>query len=163
MTTCLQQQRPPTSSLTPSDPAESAILTAAQRVDNPVLSLGGEDYALGAAPLLKQSSSPGSVVVVLPLPHGMSELMSRLRTETDDSYALMRQRRSVRTTYMILLLMMTSLALFVSSWLALFLSKQITKPVEALADAMAAIAAGSYSHRVGHRGDRRARRPGPLL
>jgi hypothetical protein len=44
--------------------------------------------------------------------------------------------------------MMTSLALFASSWLALHLSKQVTKPVEALADAMEAIAAGDYAHRV---------------
>ncbi len=49
---------------------------------------------------------------------------------------------------MILLMMMTSLALFAASWLALHLSKQVTKPVEALADAMAAIAAGNYGHRV---------------
>jgi two-component system nitrogen regulation sensor histidine kinase NtrY len=50
---------------------------------------------------------------------------------------------------MLLLLMMTSLALFACSWLALHLSKQVTKPVEALADAMEAIAAGDYAHRVG--------------
>src|SRR5262249_53546434 len=35
-----------------------------------------------------------------------------------------------------------------SVWLALFLSKQITRPVEALADAMDEIAAGKYEHRV---------------
>jgi hypothetical protein len=49
---------------------------------------------------------------------------------------------------MLLLLMMTSLALFASCWLALHLSKQVTKPVEALADAMEAIASGDYAHRV---------------
>jgi two-component system nitrogen regulation sensor histidine kinase NtrY len=43
---------------------------------------------------------------------------------------------------------MTSLALFASCWLALHLSKQVTKPVEALADAMEAIAQGDYGHRV---------------
>jgi len=44
--------------------------------------------------------------------------------------------------------MMTILALFASSWLALHISKQVTKPVEALGDAMEAIAAGDYAHRV---------------
>ncbi len=38
---------------------------------------------------------------------------------------------------------------FSSVWLALFLSKQITRPVEALADAMDEIADGKYKHRVG--------------
>ena len=37
---------------------------------------------------------------------------------------------------------------FSSVWLALFLSKQITRPVEALAEAMDEIAAGKYDHRV---------------
>src|SRR5437899_3374615 len=49
---------------------------------------------------------------------------------------------------MLLLLMMTSRALFASCWLALHLSKQVTKPVGALADAMEAIASGDYAHRV---------------
>ena len=72
-----------------------------------------------------------------------------MRRAADDYWTLYSARRTIRTTYMILLLMMTSLALFASSWLALYLSKQVTKPVESLADAMAAIAAGDYGHRVG--------------
>ncbi len=67
------------------------------------------------------------------------------RTRTAKLYS---ERRQIRDLYMLLLLMMTSLALFASSWLALHLSKQVTKPVEALADAMEAIASGDYGHRV---------------
>jgi hypothetical protein len=55
----------------------------------------------------------------------------------------------VRNLYMLMLLLMTTLALFACSWLALNLSKQVTRPVESLADAMQAIAAGDYAHRVG--------------
>ena len=130
------------------DPAQSAILAASERGDNPVLTLAGADFALANSALVHPGSGPGSVVVAIPLPPGMNETMARLRSETDEYYALMRQRRSVRNTYVILLCMMTSLALFVASWLALYLSKQVTKPVEALADAMASIAAGSYSRRI---------------
>ncbi len=139
----------PGESFDTNDPAESTILAAAQRGDDPVLTLNGGDYALATSALVHPGSEPGAVVVAIPLPQGVSETMARLRTETDEYYALMRQRRVVRTTYLLLLLMMTSLALFVSSWLALYLSKQVTKPVEALADAMASIAAGNYSFRVG--------------
>ncbi len=137
----------PGEAIDPTDPSQSAILAAAQRGDNPVLTLAGADYALASSPVAK---SPGATVVVaLPLPRDMSATMTRLRAETDDYWALLRQRRSVRSTYILLLLMMTSLALFVSIWLALYLSRQVTKPVEALADAMALIAAGNYSHRIG--------------
>jgi PAS domain S-box-containing protein len=47
-----------------------------------------------------------------------------------------------------MLLLITVFIFFSSVWLALFLSKQITRPVEALGDAMDEIAAGKYGHRV---------------
>ena len=126
------------------DPTDVAILAAAQRNDEPVFSLGSTDYALGAT-TVKQGYT---VVVGLPMPFGMTATMMHLRKEADAYWMLHSERRQIRDLYMLLLLMMTSLALFASSWLALHLSKQVTKPVEALADAMEAIAAGDYAHRV---------------
>jgi nitrogen fixation/metabolism regulation signal transduction histidine kinase len=123
---------------------EEAILLAARRSDTPIFSIEDTDYALGTA-----TAKRGVVVVVgLPMPHGMAETMGNLRAAADTYWTLFRSRRQLRNLYMLLLLMMTSLALFSSSWLALHLSKQVTKPVEALADAMDAIAAGDYGHRV---------------
>ena len=125
-------------------PLDGAILAAARRSDQPMFSLGQTDFALGTA-VLKDG---GTVVVGLPMPYGMSATMERLRKAADDYWRLFRSRRLIRNTYMWLLMMMTSLALFATSWLALHLSKQVTQPVEALADAMEAIAAGDYAHRV---------------
>jgi two-component system nitrogen regulation sensor histidine kinase NtrY len=126
-------------------PVDGAILTAAQRSDEPMFTLANTDYALGTSVL----KNGGSVVVGLPMPYGMSATVMRLRKSADDYWKLFRSRRLIRNTYMWLLLMMTSLALFATSWLALHLSKQVTKPVESLADAMEKIAAGDYAHRVG--------------
>ena len=60
---------------------------------------------------------------------------------------------SVRATefapfFFLFLLLLTVFDFFFSVWLALFLSKQITRPVEALADAMNEIAKGGYERRV---------------
>jgi hypothetical protein len=126
-------------------PTDVAILTLAQRNDQPVFSLGDKDYALGTA-ALKQG---GTVVVGLPMPYGIAATMTRLHNATDLYWSVYRSRRQVRNLYMMLLLLMTTLALFACSWLALNLSKQVTRPVESLADAMQAIAAGDYAHRVG--------------
>jgi two-component system, NtrC family, nitrogen regulation sensor histidine kinase NtrY len=123
---------------------DATILAASQRNDLPAFSIGDTDYALGTAAL----PQGGTVVVGLPMPYGMTATMARFRKAVDDYWAAYRQRRQVRNLYMLLLLMMTGLALFACSWLALHLSKQVTKPVEALADAMEAIAAGDYGHRV---------------
>lgn len=122
----------------------AAILAVAERGDGPVFSVGSTDYALGTA-TLKQG---GTVVVGLPMPFGMTATMARLRKAADAYWVLYSERRQIRDLYMLLLLMMTSLSLFASSWLALHLSKQVTKPVEELADAMEAIVSGNYSHRV---------------
>ncbi len=126
------------------DPTDAAILSAAQRSDQPVFSLGTTDYALGATTL----KGGNTVVVGLPMPFGMAATMANLRKNAEAYWVLYSERRQIRDLYMLLLLMMTSLALFASCWLALHLSKQVTKPVEALADAMEAIASGDYAHRV---------------
>jgi two-component system, NtrC family, nitrogen regulation sensor histidine kinase NtrY len=128
----------------PTDPTDAAILATAQRNDQPVFSLGATDYALGTAALQQGNT----VVVGLPMPFGMAATMTRLQKRAEAYSVLYSERRQIRDLYMLLLLMMTSLALFASCWLALHLSKQVTKPVEALADAMEAIASGDYAHRV---------------
>jgi nitrogen fixation/metabolism regulation signal transduction histidine kinase len=78
----------------------------------------------------------------------MSGTVARFQTAIDSYWNAYRQRREVRTLYLRLLLVMTGLALFACCWLALHLAKQVTRPVESLADAMQAIAEGNYSHRV---------------
>jgi nitrogen fixation/metabolism regulation signal transduction histidine kinase len=126
-------------------PTEQAILQAAQRTDAPLYSLAGTDYTLATAPL----APDGLVVTGLPIPAGISATSLRLRREAEAYRVLYSERREVRNLYMALLLLITALALFACCWLALNLSKQVTRPVESLADAMEAIAAGDYAHRVG--------------
>jgi two-component system nitrogen regulation sensor histidine kinase NtrY len=121
-----------------------AILETAERSDGPILTIGQKDYALGRAPV----KGGATVVAALPLPEGLAHTMARMRLSTDAYWKLFRGRRELRNLYLILLAMMTCLALFASSWLALHLSKQVTKPVESLADAMQAVAAGDYARRV---------------
>jgi two-component system, NtrC family, nitrogen regulation sensor histidine kinase NtrY len=134
----------PTTHTPRTDPTDAAILTAAQRSDAPIFSLGQTDYALAATTV----QHGNTVVVGLPMPFGMAATMAHLRKEADAYWVLFRERRQIRSLYMSLLLMMTILALFASSWLALHIAKQVTRPVEALGDAMEAIAAGDYARRV---------------
>ncbi len=122
-----------------------AALQGAENADGPMLSLGsGNDFALGAA-----SFDDGGVVVVgLPLPTGLSGTVNSITAGAQEYWTVYRERRTVRSTFLLLLTLVTTLTFFASSWLALFLSKQITRPVEALADAMNAIAGGDYRQRI---------------
>ena len=126
-------------------PTEQAILQAAHRTDDSLYSIGTTDYTLGTAGL----QSGGLVVTGVPIPPGLSATSVRLRRSAEAYWTLYRERRQIRSLYTGFLLLTTGLALFSCSWLALNLSKQVTRPVESLADAMEAIAAGDYAHRVG--------------
>jgi two-component system, NtrC family, nitrogen regulation sensor histidine kinase NtrY len=122
----------------------ATVLRAAQRSDVPMLVTGKDEYVLGAA----GTGDGGVVVAGLPLPAGLSATVQDIRSGARDYQILYRARRRIRTTYLLLMFLLTTLVFFASSWLALFLSKQVTRPVEALADAMDAVAAGHYAHRV---------------
>ena len=139
------EPRPTAASTALKGPTEQAILQAVQRTDEPFYSLSGTDYTLASAPL----PNGDLIVAGIPIPAGISATSLRLRKSADKYWILYRERKEVRSLYTGFLLLTTALALFACCWLALNLSKQVTRPIESLADAMEAIAAGDYAHRVG--------------
>ena len=127
-----------------SQPLEDVALEASRRSDEPILAIRNSEYITAASPV----AGDYTIVVGLPLPAGFSKTVFGLRRGALDYWTLFRSRNRVRGQYLLIILLLTVLVFFISSWLALFLSKRITRPVEALADAMGAIAAGEYSHRI---------------
>ena len=125
-------------------PLSQNLLTLAQRTDEPVIRIAGQEYALG----MSVTASGKSVVAALPMPQGLSQTTTRIRAGAEEYWRLFRSRNQVRTVFFLMLLLITVFVFFSSVWVALFLSKQITRPVEALAEAMDEIAAGKYDHRV---------------
>ncbi len=125
-------------------PIELMAAQAIRRTDQPTVSVGGADYIVGAA----WAKPNFRVVAAMPLPEGMTAHITQLDSASQQYWTLFRLRHQIRRSYMLLMLMITGLALFIASWLALHLSKQVTRPVEALADAMAAVALGNYDQRV---------------
>ena len=125
-------------------PLSAGLLLAAERNDNSVVDVAGQENALGMA----VTPSGKIVIAVLPMPNGLNATIARIRSGADEYLQLYRSRRVIRTTLSLTLLLVTVFVFFSSVWLAVFLSKQITRPVEALADAMDAISAGKYEQRV---------------
>ena len=125
-------------------PLSANLLSSAQRGDEAMVKVAGQEYALG----MSATASGKVVVVALPMPQGLSQTAVRIRAGADAYWKLFRSRNQIRTIFFLMLLVITVFVFFSSVWLALFLSKQITRPVEALGDAMEQIAAGKYDHRV---------------
>lgn len=106
--------------------------------------LNGKEYMLASAPV----GADGRVVVAVPLPATFSTKLKELEDSQRKYLELSRQRKLVRATYMGLLLLLTVLVLFAATWLAIFLSKLVTRPVAALAEATQELSRGRLDYRV---------------
>jgi PAS domain S-box-containing protein len=104
----------------------------------------GTEYVLGSASVSEQ----GEILVAMPLPKNFQETQAQLEANQRRYLELARERRQVRLTYMVILMALTGLVLFVSMWLALYLSRFVTRPVVALAEATQEISRGNLNHRV---------------
>jgi two-component system, NtrC family, nitrogen regulation sensor histidine kinase NtrY len=102
------------------------------------------DYTLGSAPV----EADGLILVALPLPAEFSQTVKQVEASQKRYFDLAHDRRKVRANYMGLLLLLTLAVLFVTTWLALFLSKLVTRPLSALAEATQEISRGRLDYRV---------------
>jgi two-component system nitrogen regulation sensor histidine kinase NtrY len=102
------------------------------------------DYTLGSAAV----AGGGSILVAIPLPREFAQTAHQIEASQQRYFQLSRERRQVRQQYMLLLLLLTVIVLFVTTWLALFLAKLVTRPLAALAEATEAISRGRLDYRV---------------
>jgi hypothetical protein len=125
-------------------PLSADLLSSARLKADTVLRIADREFALG----MSATASGKVVVVALPMPEGLSQTAMRIHSGSATYWELFHRRNQIRTMFFEALLLITVLCLFSSVWMARFLSNQITRPVEALAVAMAEIATGKYDHRV---------------
>src|SRR6266851_212488 len=105
-------------------------------------------------------STTGVVVARVPMSGG-GELRLSVRPEVDlqraqDDIArymneynqLAAQKRNIRTLYLLFLLAIALFILFVATWIALLLARQISSPISALLVAASEVRRGNLSHRV---------------
>jgi two-component system nitrogen regulation sensor histidine kinase NtrY len=102
------------------------------------------DYMLGAVTV----GDRGLILVGMPLPQKFSETVRQSEVSEKRYLELSRSRKTLRRTYMGMLLLLTVMVLFATTWLALFLSKLVTRPVAALAEATQEISRGRLDYRV---------------
>ncbi len=118
-------------------------LPQALRGEHPHFQWNQTDYIVGAAPVGK-----GAIIVAMPLPEKFAETERQIQESQQRYIELARQRKLVRRTYIGFLSLLTVLVLFASTWLALFLSKLVNRPVAALAAGTEAISKGQLDYRV---------------
>ncbi|HZT74023.1 MAG TPA: ATP-binding protein [Terriglobales bacterium] len=115
--------------------------------------LGGEVQLGATTYLLAGASVAGAppesrVYVGMPVPAPLAARVARLSADYRTYEQLGRERRALRNLYTEYLALLTLAILFAATWFALFLSKLVVVPIQALAQATEEIARGNLGHRI---------------
>lgn len=108
-----------------------------------VWKVNGELYLAGSAPLKE-----GTLYVARHLPSDFAERYADIETQTDTYRRQKQFIRAYKRELLGMLALITLLLLFTTTWVALFLSKQVTVPIQALAEATREISRGNFDHHI---------------
>lgn len=89
-----------------------------------------------------------TAVVVRRLPSDVASVVQEMQSEIGKYDELSRAKKIVRVNYLLALGLLTLLILFAATWFALFLSKQVTVPIQALAEGTHQVSQGNLGFQV---------------
>lgn len=95
----------------------------------------------------------GAVVAVRRLPLNIQVMANQIQHEALRYDELSHEKKALKRMYLSILGLITLLILFAATWLAMFFSKQVTVPVQALAEATHAVLEGNLGWRITARAD----------
>jgi len=104
----------------------------------------GREYLVAQAPV----ADHGAIITALPVPEKFFDTLAQIEASQQRYYELGNARRQVRQFYMMLLSVITAAVLFAATWLSMFMSRLVTRPVSALAEATHEISQGNLTYRI---------------
>jgi two-component system nitrogen regulation sensor histidine kinase NtrY len=105
-------------------------------------------------PILNNSGDHlGSVAGIMRLPARLTQISTEIQGETQKYNDLSHSLKAEKRTDVLVLALLTLLILFIATWFALFFSKQVTIPIQALASATHEVAQGNLGFQVVARAD----------
>lgn len=115
---------------------------------------GTDEVFVSIDPILDlQGRRLGTVAGTTRLPSKLTVITSEIQREAQKYAELSRDRKAIKRNYLSLLWLLTLLLLFVATWSALFISKQVTVPIQALATATHEVSQGNLGFQVSARAD----------
>ncbi len=90
----------------------------------------------------------GVLIVADRLPEGFLQRYASVETQLSAYGAQKQQYRAYKAQMLLALMLFTVLLLFAAMWFALFLSKQVTVPIQALAEGTREVMTGNFDYRV---------------
>ncbi len=117
-------------------------------------SAGDFELFISIDPILGNSDERlGTVAGIMRLPTRLTQISGEIQRETQKYDDLSHSRKVFRRIYLSILGLVTLLIMFIATWAALFFSKQVTVPIQALANATHEVAQGNLGFQVSARAD----------
>lgn len=115
---------------------------------------GKFDFFMAARRVVGASGAQlGTVIAVRRLPLNIQNMATQIQQEASRYDELSHEKKALKRLYLSILLLITLLILFAAAWLAMYFSKQVTVPVQALAEATHAVLQGNLGWRITARAD----------
>lgn len=115
-----------------------------------VLGSGGEVWS-GRSGTFVAASEPclgGTIVAGRYVPDDYLERYNEIEAQTQIYWQQKERLRAYKREILLALLLITLLVMFVTTWMALFLSKQVAVPIQALAEGTREISRGNFDHQI---------------
>jgi two-component system nitrogen regulation sensor histidine kinase NtrY len=106
----------------------------------------GKNYFAARVPATKPNT--GSVVAAYRTSPGVLERLAAIQAQTHQYYAEKQDLRALKRQMLLILLLFTILLLSAVMWVALFLAKQVTIPIQALAEGTREVSSGNFDYQV---------------
>jgi two-component system nitrogen regulation sensor histidine kinase NtrY len=101
------------------------------------------DVMRSSAPVIVNGHNRGMIVVSSFLSKNLQERVGEIANVVDDYRDVNPLRYPMKTTFLVILILMTLVILFVAIWIGLYLAKELTQPVEKLVAGAHAVGAGN--------------------
>jgi nitrogen fixation/metabolism regulation signal transduction histidine kinase len=135
---------------------EATLNDAEQHIRSGADSFSGSDegdsptaiFVIAAVRLSGGSTNPQVLIVAREFPPELTQRAATISEQHENFHSMLGKIRRIKAIYILLLAAVTLLLIFSASWLALYVARGITVPIQALAEATDRVARGDFSHPV---------------
>src|SRR6266481_2873602 len=109
---------------------------------------GGRNYFAARVPDSRGGRNAGFVVAAYRTSPDILSRLTSIQSQTREYYQEKQDLRALKHQMLLILLLFTVLLLSAVMWMALFLAKQVTIPIQALAEGTREVSAGNFDYQV---------------
>ena len=108
----------------------------------------GKSYFAARVPLRQGGQPAGYIVTAYHTSPGILTSLAAIQSQTHEYYQEKQDLRALKRQMLLILLFFTVLLLSAVMWVALFLAKQVTVPIQALAEGTREVSTGNFEYQV---------------